>query len=170
MNKPTSTNSKNDNNEQKSEFVAETEDVQFAFPEETNMMIELIRNSLSESAGYSSTLFLDCTQPITRDKFLEPKGIVDDGLGCVYAYFNDEGAVYVGITGLRVKSRLKTPTSPHLEAEWWPSWTHMRFLPLKSASDRIVLEYLLILGLAPVANQKPGAMPIRHFLKELEGD
>ena len=50
------------------------------------------------------------------------------------------------------------------------SWTHIRFLPLTSASDRVILEDLLILSLEPISNQRPGAAVVRQFLTEMEGD
>ena len=151
-------------------FTAIVRPVPPVFPEDTNMMIEIIRISLSESSQLSATLFTNCTLPISREQFLRPSGIVDDGQGAVYAFFNEQKAVHVGITGSRVKLLLKTPTPTLVDAPWWPTWTHMRFLPLKSASDRVILENLLILSLAPIANQQPGAAVVEQFLTEMEGD
>ena len=90
------------------------------FPEDTNMMVELIRISLSESSQLSATLFTNCTVPMSREQFLRPRSIVDDGQGAVYAFFNEQKAVYVGKTGSKVKSLLKAPTSPVVDAAWWP--------------------------------------------------
>ena len=106
----------------------------------------------------------------SREQFLRSRGIVDDGQGAVYAFFNEQKAVYVGMTGSKFKSLLKEPSSPLAGAAWWPIWTHIRFLPLASASDRMILEDLLILSLEPIANQRPGAAAVRQFLTEMEGD
>lgn len=133
-------------------------------------MIELIRTSLSESSQLSATLFTDCTKPISREKFLKPRGIFDVGRGCVYAFFNEEKALYVGTTDTSVQSLLNEPTAAVVDSPWWPNWTSMRLLPLKSASDRLILEGLLILSLAPIANQKPGTAAVNQFLKEVERD
>lgn len=140
------------------------------YPEETNMMIELIRISLSESSQYSATLFTDCTVPISREQFYKPFSLVDDGRGAVYAFFNEEQVLYVGTTNTSVQSLLNQPTAAVVDSSWWPNWTSMRFLPLKSASDRLILEGLLILSLSPIANQKLGTAAVNQFLTELEGD
>lgn len=140
------------------------------FPAMTNVMIEVIRLSLLDSTKYSATLFLDCTLPISRTSFFNTRDIFDDGKGCVYAYFNDQETLYVGTTGSHVKSNMKASASPHEKAAWWSSWTHMRLLPLKSANDRLILEHLLIFGLAPMASREPEATSVEIFLKEIVGD
>lgn len=58
----------------------------------------------------------------------------------------------------------------HELTEWWPNWTHRRFLPMPSVNHRQILEFLLILGLKPAVNQKPGAVFIEKIVKKMEGD
>jgi len=135
-----------------------------------------VRDALRESAEAAVEWYLTRSAPITRVQFLRKGGIADTGRGAVYSYHSGddeassgdrrEVAIYVGITGYRVKSRLKTPTSPHERSAWWNEWTYMRFVPMEEAGDRQTLEYLLILGLAPSFNRRPSAMNLDRFLPD----
>ena len=135
-----------------------------------------VRNALRESAEAAVEWYLARSVPVLKERFLRRGGIADAGRGAVYSYHSgddDESSndsrdetVYVGITGYRVKSRLKTPTSPHERSAWWNEWRYMRFVPMEAVGDRQTLEYLLILGLAPSFNCKPSAIDIERFLPD----
>lgn len=129
-----------------------------------------LRIQLQHTAENAAQWYIERTQPIAREQFERRGGIKDVGRGAVYGYFTDEGALYIGITGYRVKSRLTTPTSPHAQTEWWKDWTEMRFLPMEASADRQTLEFLLILGLAPTINTKPSSISFDQFLGAANDD
>jgi len=102
----------------------------------------------------------------TREQW-EAKGqLGDEGNGAVYMFFNaQDRAVYVGETGRTIKSRQHDENSPHKLAPWWPSWTKVLFVAVPDRTDRLTLELLLILGLSPEANEKPGGREIRAMFE-----
>jgi len=127
-----------------------------------------VRETLRDACAAAVEWYLSRSMDIDRDRFLTRGGIEDAGRGAVYSYHSGDQdhdeAVYVGITGNKVKSRLYTQTSPHARSVWWEDWTYMRFVPVEAAGDRQVLEMLLIVGLAPSVNERPSAIDVERFL------
>lgn len=124
-----------------------------------------VRQNVGSAAASARVWFEDRTVQIGRNQFERKGGLNDSGTGSVYAYFTVEGkAIYVGQTGRFVKARLNDETSPHKKSQWWPSWSHMRFVQLSDGMDRLVLEFLLILAYSPTANSKPKAKSIDDLL------
>jgi len=125
----------------------------------------LVRQNVGTAAASARVWFEDRTTLKSRAVFDTKRGLGDTREGSVYAYFTTEGkAAYVGQTGRAVKARLHDQTSPHKNAPWWSSWSHMRFIRLSDDMDRLVLEFLLIMAYAPTANNKPRAKSLDDLL------
>ena len=132
---------------------------------------QILRNSLAVSADIAKVWF-DDRAPLKPRSDFEAKGkLGDKGCGGVYVYYSvengnkQERALYVGQTGGRIKARPHFQTSPHNKKSWWKGWTHLRFLNIKEKEDRQILEFLLIVALAPTENQSPKSMCLDDFLK-----
>jgi len=94
-------------------------------------------------------------------------GLHDRGDGAVYAFSGQNGkSLYVGQTGASLKARANYETSRHYDTVWWAKWEMLRFLNIEGETDRLALELLLILALAPKYNLRPQFRPI---LKMQEG-
>jgi len=95
-------------------------------------------------------------------------GLSDSGDGAVYAFFGRNGStLYVGQTGVRLKKRANFETSRHYGTVWWNKWTALRFLNIDVETDRLALELLLILALAPKHNVKPCFRPLAKMREGL---
>jgi len=95
-------------------------------------------------------------------------GLGDSGNGAVYAFFDrSERALYVGQTGASLKERANYETSCHYDTIWWKRWTMLRFLNAHVETDRLALELLLILALAPKYNVKPQSRPLIEMRRDL---
>lgn len=110
--------------------------------------------------------------PLKPRSVFEARGkLCDDGSGCVYVYYavdiNDtqENALYVGQTGRTIKARQHDIKSPHNKKSWWKDWTHLRFVNIKDKVDRQILEFLLIVSLAPTCNKSPKSKCLDDFLR-----
>lgn len=126
-----------------------------------------LRNSVGASADIAKLWFELRTEIKSRETFEARGRLGDDGSGSVYAYYaNDNTVLYVGQTGRSVKARLHDETSPHKDKDWWPQWTHMRFVQLPDEMDRLVLEFLLILAYSPSKNAKPKAKDLGELLPD----
>lgn len=102
----------------------------------------------------------------TREQWDAKGQLGDQGNGAVYVFFDaHDRAIYVGESGRTIKSRQHDETSPHKRAPWWPSWTKVGFVPVSDRTDRLTLELLLILGLSPEANEKPGSREINAMFE-----
>ena len=62
--------------------------------------------------------------------------------------------------------RANYESSLHYDTVWWKQWKRLRFLNIEVETDRLALELLLILALAPKHNLKPRFRPL---LKMREG-
>ena len=121
------------------------------------MSIETLRAAIETAADNSKTWFIDNAKKSGRSKYFERGKMGDDGTGAVYAYFSTDGkALYVGESSRYIKRRMHDQKSPQKYAEWWKSWSTVRFIQVKNRTDRITLELLLILSLQPMFNKKPG--------------
>jgi hypothetical protein len=95
-------------------------------------------------------------------------GLGDSGDGAVYAFFASNGiTLYVGQTGTSLKARANYETSCHYDTVWWKKWTALRFLNIDVETDRLALELLLILSLAPKHNLKPRFRPLAKMREGL---
>jgi hypothetical protein len=130
-----------------------------------NITTNSIREPLRMSVDASKTWFESRTIAFDREAFLFGNKLSDRRRGAVYVYFGPDGAaLYVGQTKRAIKARLHDEKSPHKKADWWPHWTHMRFIQLPDLMDRLVLEFLLILAYSPVHNKKPRAKTLNDLL------
>ena len=95
-------------------------------------------------------------------------GLNDSRRGAVYAFFGRTGStLYIGQTGASLKERANYETSRHYDTVWWNKWTKLRFLNIDDETDRLALELLLILSLAPKYNVKPGSRPLAKMREGL---
>ncbi len=132
---------------------------------------QILRNSLAVSADIAKLWFHNRAQLKPRNDF-EAKGkLGDKSCGCVYVYYSvengntKESAIYVGQTRRGIKARQHDITSPHNKKSWWKGWTYLRFLNIKLKIDHQILEFLLIVALAPTENQSPKSMCLDDFLQ-----
>ncbi|MDP9686549.1 UNVERIFIED_ORG: hypothetical protein J2W82_000197 [Pseudomonas mohnii] len=120
-----------------------------------------LRQAIEDAASEAENLFFLNTEPKSRETYFERGKLGDNGKGAVYAYFNEDGkALYVGQAGRHIKLRQHDQTSPHKSKPWWETWVAVRFMPISNETDRITLEYLLIIALKPPYNSKPGPREI----------
>lgn len=125
--------------------------------------------SLKNTCDLAHTWFINNSKEFTREKFAEKGGLNDKRIGSVYVYFDDKNhALYAGETSRAVKARLHDQTSPHKSKDWWGCWKTMRFSQIENQTDRLVLEMLLILQLAPTNNQKPSPKEISKILTQAQ--
>jgi hypothetical protein len=102
------------------------------------------------------------------DAWNKRDGLGDSRDGAVYAFFGRNGStLYVGQTGASLKARANYETSCHYDAVWWDKWTTLRFLNIDDETDRLALELLLILSLAPKHNVKPRFRRLANMQKAL---
>ncbi|MGA7540698.1 MAG: hypothetical protein WBW93_18220 [Steroidobacteraceae bacterium] len=95
-------------------------------------------------------------------------GLSDSRHGAVYVFFDRNGnALYVGQTGASLKERANYETSRHYDTVWWNKWTTLRFLNIGGETDRLALELLLILSLAPNHNVTPCFRPLAEMQEGL---
>jgi hypothetical protein len=132
---------------------------------------QILRNSLAVSADIAKVWF-EGRAPLKPRKDFEAKGkLCDEGCGCVYVYYSvdrkntKENALYVGQTDRTIKARQHDITSPHNKKSWWKDWTHLRFVNIKDKVDRQILEFLLIVALAPTCNKSPKSKCLDDFLR-----
>ena len=120
-----------------------------------------------ENAAQAAKDWFDKTScPAKGRKEFETK-LGDNGSGAVYAYYGKDGkALYVGQTGRKIKARQHDQTSPHKKKVWWKNWETMRFVQMSDETDRLILEFHLIMGLQPSENRKPKAKTIDELFKE----
>ncbi|MDZ3992422.1 GIY-YIG nuclease family protein [Pseudomonas sp. Teo4] len=123
---------------------------------------EKLRQAIEDASNEAENLFYSNTEPKDRKTYFEKGKLGDNGKGAVYAYFSEDGkALYVGQAGRRIKLRQHDQTSPHKSKPWWGAWETVRFIQVSNETDRIALEYLLIIALKPPYNSKPGAREIQ---------
>lgn len=128
-----------------------------------------LQESLKETSEIALKWFEARTTRIQRSQFEMIGGLEDNRKGSVYVYYQDDNALYVGVTGGPVKGRIHFQTSPHKKRRWWKSWTHMRFCQISDQTDRIYLELLLIVAYKPLENKRPmGKDPSNFLLNEIE--
>lgn len=124
-----------------------------------------LRRSVAETARSARRWFEGRTTVRPRKIFDARGQLGDTGTGAVYAYFDQRGsALYVGLTGRRVKARLHDQTSPHKTKPWWRKWKTMRFIQMPEIADRQILEFLLIVAYAPPFNTKPSGKAFTDLL------
>jgi hypothetical protein len=122
---------------------------------------QTLRKSLAVTAAMARKWFEERATLKTAEQFKARGGLGDKHMGAVYVYFDAQGrALYVGETGGGVKARTHFPTSPHKNQPWWKRWTHIRFVAMPDAADRLTLESLLIAIYEPSENKKPRAKRI----------
>ena len=95
-------------------------------------------------------------------------GLHDSGAGAVYAFLDKRGrTLYVGQTGATLKVRATYETARHYDTVWWSEWTTLRFLNVENETDRLAVELLLILALAPTQNVRPRFRPLAKMREGL---
>lgn len=118
--------------------------------------IATLRQSIERAATDAKDWFTSAAFSKEREDFFAKGKLGDKGTGAVYAYYDANGnALYVGEASRPIKRRMHDQTSPHKTAQWWKSWTTVRFLQIQNRTDRIALELLLIFSLKPKFNSKP---------------
>lgn len=123
------------------------------------MTINLLRESICESSLLAKKLLWENNEYSRSD--YSAKGKMPKSNAVVYAYFDEVGnCLYVGETSRRIKSRMHDERSPHKMAGWWCIWKTVRFIQVINRTDRLLLEFLLILALQPKCNSKPAAREI----------
>jgi hypothetical protein len=130
---------------------------------------KMLRDAVGTSSNNAKQWFEERTEKKSRELFKKKGKLGDNGTGAVYVYLDNKGrAFYVGQTSRKVKARMHDQTSPHKMQQWWPRWTHIRFIQLTDDMDRLTLEFLLILAYAPKYNYKPKAKDINDLFSERE--
>lgn len=123
---------------------------------------------LYATADKAKRWFLTRACSRSRGHWNKRGGLGDSGDGAVYVFFGRKGGtLYVGQTGTSLKKRANYPTSRHTKQPWWSKWTALRFLNIDVETDRLALELLLILSLAPKYNRKPCFRPRAEMRKAL---
>jgi hypothetical protein len=123
---------------------------------------------LYATAEKAKRWFLATARCHSHDDWCKHGGLSDSGKGAVYAFLSKNGRTfYVGQTGASLKKRANYVTSCHYDTVWWKRWTTLRFLNIKNETDRLALELLLILALAPKSNVKPCFRPLAKMRKGL---
>jgi excinuclease UvrABC nuclease subunit len=123
---------------------------------------DVIRNTSLSTAAW----FNDKAVHLSSGEFHKHGSLsqLDNKNGSVYVYLKKGKALYVGETGGGVKERTHFQTSRHTDTQWWSNWDLIQFLPVTNRTDRLLLELLLILALAPKYNQKPGARKFNQII------
>ena len=84
--------------------------------------------------------------------------------GGVYVVEDAAGVLYVGQTGRTLNARFFwTITDNHASKAWFERAQKLWFMPLSNATDRLLLELLLIVAYQPIFNKKPASRPIDLF-------
>ncbi len=125
-------------------------------------------DDLYATAEKAKRWFLESARRCSPDDWNKRGGLNDSRDGAVYAFFGRQGGtLYVGQTGVSLKERANFETSCHYDTDWWSKWTTLRFLNIDVETDRLALELLLILSLAPKHNVKPCFRPLAEMRKGL---
>jgi hypothetical protein len=124
---------------------------------------------LFNAAETTRRWFMANTKPRSPADWDARGALQDWGQGVVYAFFGtNEKALYVGETGRRIKERSHAVTHPYRSQPWWNEWVALRLAPMTYRTDRLAIELLLILALAPTHNKKPGSRPQVRMCVALE--
>jgi hypothetical protein len=128
--------------------------------------IQNLRDSLGKAANNAKDWFEERSKIFTKDGFETRGGIDDSGEGAVYVYYLKGKAIYVGQTGRGVKERTRYVTSRHNKKSWWDGWSEMRLIQMPDETERLILEFNLILAYQPKMNVKPKAKAIDDLFRE----
>ena len=132
---------------------------------------QILRKSLAVSGDIAKVWFEGRAPLKTRSVFEARGKLCDESCGCVYVYYSidrydtKENALYVGQTGRTIKARQHDITSSDDKKSCWKDWTHLRFINIKDKVDRQILEFLLIVALAPTCNKSPKSKCLDDFLR-----
>lgn len=132
----------------------------------TSTETKYIRDGLKLAVRNAKKWFLSESIKATKQEWGKSSCIAKKTEDVVYAFFDkDNNCIYIGVTKRALKDRVHYQTSPHIKKKWWRRWKKLRVLKVPNGNDRLILELLLIMALAPDENRRPSYRDVNDAFK-----